>query len=426
VNRWQQWTLRAIYDDNGRFIEYQAVGRDSTEQKAFELHLQQSRNMLQSVFDGIADPLMMIGRDLRVLMLNRAALKYYDIGNYKDIRDGEARGNLFGQYRPDDQDGILQGILGKQALSFDLTTVGEPRKYEKVSIYPVRGESRKDDAAIVRISDMTKEKILERQSSQSEKLASLGLLTSGLMHEINNPNNFIIFNIPILRDYVKEILPIVDAHARCQDRYELFSMPYEEFRDDLLRLLKNMEHGAHRINNTIGLLSELTCKRENGERRLTNLAEVIEKAVTICQPQIRSHVRHFQVDLPPDLPLIFTDPESLEQILINLLINAAQACDKEDSRVTLSVSKGKTWQNRFIIEVTDNGCGMDEDMAGRIFEPFFTTKPQGLGTGLGLYISRTQIERLGGHIEVKSRPGEGSTFRITLPDVELQADSRIH
>jgi signal transduction histidine kinase len=127
-----------------------------------------------------------------------------------------------------------------------------------------------------------------------------------------------------------------------------------------------------------------------------------------------------------DLPLIFTDPESLEQVLINLLINTAQACDKEDSRATLNVSKGKTWQKRFIIELTDNGCGMDEDMAGRIFEPFLTTKSQALGRGLGLYISRTHIERLGGHIEVRSRPGEGSTFRITLPDVELQAGSKIH
>lgn len=425
-SRWQQWTLRAIYDDRGRFIEHQAVGRDSTEQKAFELRLQESRDMLRSVFDGIADPLMMIDRDLQVRMLNRAAIKYYDIRDDEDFLGEEARGRLFVQFGPDDVDRILRGIRDKKAVSFDLTTVGNPQKYERVAIYPVRGESRKDAAAIVRISDMTKEKILERQSSQSEKLASLGLLVSGLVHEINNPNNFIIFNMPILRDYVKELLPIIDAHAGRQDQFELFQMPYEAFRSDLLKLLKNIEHGARRINNTIGILSEFTCKRENGKRCLTNLTEVIEKAVTICQPQIRNHVRNFQVEMPPDLPLIFTDPESLEQVLINLLINAAHACDKDDSRITLRVSKGKTWQNRFLIEVSDNGCGMDADMMNKIFEPFFTTKPQGLGAGLGLYISRSQIERLGGQIEVESRRGEGSTFRITLPDVDLKADRRIH
>ena len=418
--RWQQWALRAVYDDNGRFIEYQAVGRDSTEQKAFEMQLQQSRNMLRSVFDGIADPLMMVGRDLKVLMLNRAALERYDIRNYGDIIGEEVHRSLFGQYTPDDTDRILQGIRGKKALSFDLATVGEPSKYEKVFIYPVRGESRKDGAAIVRISDITKERILERQSSQSEKLASLGLLVSGLVHEINNPNNFIIFNMPILRDYVKELLPIIDAHADGQDRYELFSMPYEEFREDLLKLLKNIEHGAHRINTTIGKLREFTGKRESGERCWTKLPEIVEKAVAICQPQIKSHVRHFDVNLPQDLPRIFTDPESLEQILINLLVNAAQASDKADSRVTLRVIKGKTWQNRFIIEVIDNGCGMDAATIQKIFDPFFTTKPPGLGTGLGLYISHSQIERLGGQIEVESRPGEGSTFRITLPDVDAR------
>lgn len=203
-------------------------------------------------------------------------------------------------------------------------------------------------------------------------------------------------------------------------------MPYEEFRNDLLTLLKTIEHGAQRINNTIGILNEFTCKRENGERRLTNLAEVTEKAVVICQPQIRSHIKHFRVELPPDLPLICTDPESLEQVLINLLINAAQACDKEDSSVTLRVSNRKTWQNRFIIEVTDDGCGMEADLMNKIFEPFFTTKPQGLGTGLGLYISRSQIERLGGQIEVESRPGVGSTFRIMLPDVGMKTNSEMH
>lgn len=424
--QWQFWTLRAVYDDRGRFIEYQAVGRDTTDQKLSALQLQESRNMLRSVFDGIADPLMMIGRDLRILMMNRAAIKYYDIRNPENVLNGDARGRLFKQFGAEDEERILEGIRAKKPLNLELMTAGEPRRFEKVFIYAVPGGSRKEDAVIVRISDTTKEKILERQASQSEKLASLGLLVSGLVHEINNPNNFIIFNMPILRDYVKELLPIVDAHARSQSQYELFQMPYEEFRNDLLTLLKNIEHGAQRINHTIGILSEFTCKRENGERRLTNLAEVIEKAVTLCRPQIRSQIRHLQVEVPPDLPLVFTDPASLEQVIVNLVVNAAHACDKEDSRVTLSVSKGKTWQDRFIIEVTDNGCGMDEDLRKKIFEPFFTTKPPGLGMGLGLYMARSLIERIGGHIEVESRPGEGSTFRITMPDVDLQGKNRIH
>ncbi len=424
--RWQLWTLRAIYDERGRFIEYQAVGRDTTDQKLAALQLEESRNMLRSVFDGIADPLMMIGRDLRILMMNRAAIKYYDIRDPRNVLNGDARQRLFKQFGPDDEERILRGIRDKKPLNLELTTAGEPRRFEKVSIYPVPGGSRKEEAVIVRIVDVTKEKILERQSSQGEKLASLGLLVSGLVHEINNPNNFIIFNMPILRDYIKELLPIVDAHAGSQGQYELFQMPYEEFRNDLLTLLNNIEHGAQRINHTIGILSEFTCKRENGELRLTSLSEVIERAVTLCRPQIRSHIRHFQVEIPPDLPPVFTDPASLEQVLVNLVVNAAHACDKEDSRVTLRVSRGQTWQNRFIIEVTDNGCGMDEDMRKKIFEPFFTTKPPGLGMGLGLYMARSQIERIGGQIEVESRPGEGSTFRITLPDADLQGARRIH
>jgi signal transduction histidine kinase len=103
--------------------------------------------------------------------------------------------------------------------------------------------------------------------------------------------------------------------------------------------------------------------------------------------------------------------------LINLLVNAAQAADKENSSVKLDVSMDKTSQNDLVIEVEDNGCGMDEPTQNRLFDPFFTTKPSTEGTGLGLYVSNNLIEALGGRIEVESAPGEGSVFRVILPNV---------
>ena len=108
----------------------------------------------------------------------------------------------------------------------------------------------------------------------------------------------------------------------------------------------------------------------------------------------------------------------MEQVLINLLVNAVQSADKEDSRVKLDVSLDKTSQNSLVIEVEDNGRGMDEKTKSRLFTPFFTTKSTGEGTGLGLYVSNNLIEGLGGRIEVESEPGKGSTFRIILPNVQ--------
>ena len=110
----------------------------------------------------------------------------------------------------------------------------------------------------------------------------------------------------------------------------------------------------------------------------------------------------------------------LKQILLNLLLNAAQAADKENSSLELKAISGDTWREHTIIEISDNGCGMDEATRQKIFDPFFTTKSATKGTGLGLYICYNLLESMGGHIEVESEPGKGSTFRITVPDTMAQ------
>jgi two-component system NtrC family sensor kinase len=147
---------------------------------------------------------------------------------------------------------------------------------------------------------------------------------------------------------------------------------------------------------------------------------VIEKAITICGADVRNRVKSFNVAIPDDLPLVFIAPEALEQVLINLLINAVHSLDKEDSWINLSVlpdyRNGKI--ERCVIEVADNGSGMDEKVRSKIFDPFFTTKVSAMGTGLGLYICQNLIEKFGGSIEVDSQPGVGSSFRVLLPDVQ--------
>lgn len=146
-----------------------------------------------------------------------------------------------------------------------------------------------------------------------------------------------------------------------------------------------------------------------------NSQEVIQKSVSICRPTFSKLVETFEVDVPENLPKIYSDPETLELVLINLLINAAQAADKENSLILLQVRLGESLPNHLIIEVMDNGCGIDETTQCHIFEPFFTTKSPNEGTGLGLTLCHNSINEMGGHIEVDSTPGKGSTFKIILP-----------
>jgi len=115
----------------------------------------------------------------------------------------------------------------------------------------------------------------------------------------------------------------------------------------------------------------------------------------------------------------------VEQILTNLLNNAVQAFDKENSWVKLNVTQGDSWKEHVIIEFSDNGCGMDQETLTKIFNPFFTSKAPGNGTGLGLYICQDLVEDLDGRIEVQSEPGRGSVFKVVLPDIERRLAKRL-
>jgi signal transduction histidine kinase len=291
-----------------------------------------------------------------------------------------------------------------------------PEHMEKVIVYPIEGERGNPGGSIIRISDITGVRLLERRMVQKEKLAALGLLISGIVHDVNNPNNFISFNMPILREYLNEIIPIVDRHAEARGQYNLCGMSYAEFRTDLFKLLDNVEHGSRRIKTIVSDLREFVRRRDKGERRSVALKEVIENGVMICLGDLKRRVRSFHVDVPGDLPHIVTCPESLELILINLLVNAAEAVDKEDSWIRLRVVPGENkWADHMIIEVSDNGCGMDQSTREKLFDPFFTTKSPSAGTGLGLYICNTLLEGIDGHIEVESDMGERTVFRVILP-----------
>jgi signal transduction histidine kinase len=153
--------------------------------------------------------------------------------------------------------------------------------------------------------------------------------------------------------------------------------------------------------------------------------EVIKRVLQANRLKSLNRVKNFKKLIPDNLPRIWSDPYALEQILLNLLTNAAHASETEDSRITLRVKLGGTWSDHFIVEISDNGTGMDEKTLEKIFDPFFTTKSLAKGMGLGLYVCHQLVLSLGGRIEVDSEPGKGSTFRVILIDKERRKQKRI-
>jgi len=386
--------------------------------QAAEKKLRENTTLLMTVLDGISDPVLMVDGDLTVQLANRAARDTWATADRPDLV-GASCAELFGsRYDGDHVQKILAAARSAAPCSFDLENRSESVRFERVAIDPIRYEPGEGGAVILRVADITKQKLMERDLVQREKLASLGLLVSGIAHELNNPNNFIVFNLPILREYLQEILPVMDREAAANPGREYFGMPYGDFREDLLKLLQNIENGSHRINATVSKLREFSRQKEKEKEKKVPMpiGDLVRKAASICMSQIKKRVKTFEVDIPEDLPEIVLDTDSFEQIMINLLINAAHAADKPESMLRVSARSGNSWQDKLILEVADNGCGMDAKTRGRIFEPFFTTKHDGTGTGLGLYVSKNLIEEMGGKIEVESQPGAGTVFRLHLAD----------
>jgi polar amino acid transport system substrate-binding protein len=277
-------------------------------------------------------------------------------------------------------------------------------------------ESKQRKDRFNKCADLTQSKPLERHLIHAEKMSALGLLVSGIIHEMNNANTFITFNLPILRTYIESVILALDAVVEPKRRRDWFGMDYGSFRDELFDLLDNLSHGAERIGSIASHLKEVTQPQpESHTPKRADLRDVIGKAVTLCRYEVGKHASVFEVESPDEAAWLQAAPEALEQVLINLLINAAQAADKPDAWIKLKTRIPDNPDEMAVIEISDNGSGIEPSYQDRIFDPFFTTKAPGVGTGLGLSVSLNLVRQMGGRIEVRSVPGKGATFSIYLP-----------
>jgi PAS domain S-box-containing protein len=413
--RWVSNTQIPQFDSHQILVAYDGLLKDITERKRAEERLYYSKATLNTVFNGITHPLIMLDAEFRIQRLNKAAKDYYDLNNYQEAVGKVCFEAFRGRSNPCPGCERPFSSMQNSSGSYERRGVMHPDRIEKVFVDVVKDVSGVLKAYIIRISDITQARLMDRQLIQSEKLTALGLLIAGIAHEINNPNNFIYFNIPIFRSYIQFLLSIVDEYISAHPEVQAFGRPYPVFREDCFKLLDNIAHGSTRINQIVSNLKEFVHERGNGEIRQIDLKQVIEKSTIICMGRIKKTVKNFDVILPEKLPAMVTDPLAIEQVVVNLLVNAVQAVDKEDSCVKLTVIGPREPKGEVIIEVSDNGCGMDLETQKKIFDPFFTTKAVGVGTGLGLSISNRLVTEMGGRLEVKSELGKGSILRVVLP-----------
>ncbi|MBU0681993.1 MAG: response regulator [Proteobacteria bacterium] len=270
--------------------------------------------------------------------------------------------------------------------------------------------------------DISEEKKVQQEAElrlqqviQADKLASLGEVVAGVAHEINNPNSFITYNIPLLEESWQAFAPIIAAYAEANPQVKQGNITLVEMAGEMVEIIHAIKTGSDRINKIVANLKDFARLDESAPSKLVDLNKVVADTLTIVGAQARKYVGTIELELAEDLPQFFGHFQKLEQVLANLIMNAAQAMPcKEQGRVAIRTLFNKRL-NAILVEVEDNGRGMAVVDTERIFDPFFTTKRDSGGTGLGLSVSYGLVQEHHGRIAVMSRPGKGTKFTVFLP-----------
>ena len=269
----------------------------------------------------------------------------------------------------------------------------------------------------------------QKQLVQSEKLASLGTMSAGVAHEINNPLAFVFSNVNSLahavdqfRDYHQHVGAVVGADSG--DQQQQASEALEAFIDeadieflfeDCGDLLKETVEGIQRVKAIVAGLKAFA-RSDTGEMEDVDIVECIRNTLKLSHNQIKFTME--VIEEFEDLPLIKGFPGKLSQVFLNLIVNAGQAMKDGTGSITITT---KNLPESIELQFRDTGSGMTAETIKDIFNPFFTTKPVGEGTGLGLSISHGIIEEHAGEITVTSEVGVGTCFSISLPKPEMKA-----
>jgi PAS domain S-box-containing protein len=259
-----------------------------------------------------------------------------------------------------------------------------------------------------------RERLHQQHLMQASKMVELGTLVSGVAHEINNPNNFIMLNAPLLVDCWHTARPILEGYYEENGDFLLGGMMYSEMRENIPKLFSGILEGSERIRQIVADLKNYVRPNTSDLNQPVDLNSVVQSALSLLSNMIRKSTDLFSVDLEKDLPLVKGNFQRFEQVVINLVQNACQALPDRKRGIRVS-TRWDSSNGNIVLQVEDEGIGIPPENLPRISDPFFSTKHESGGVGLGLAISSTIIKAQGGTLNFMSEPGKGTKAEVLLP-----------
>jgi polar amino acid transport system substrate-binding protein len=252
------------------------------------------------------------------------------------------------------------------------------------------------------------------QLIEADKMISLGTLVSGVAHEVNNPNQYILLNIKTLQSAWQDMQPVLDTYAQDDETYRIAAVPYSEMKAEIPKTMEEIQEGADRIKLIVSELRNYSRRQDPQEFTSVDVNDVVKAALTLIADPIKKATDRFSVVHAQHVPKIHGNLRRLEQVVINLVLNACQATDDKSKAVTVE-TRFDSITRHALIEVRDEGSGISKEDLAHIQDPFFTTKRDSGGTGLGLAVSSRIVEEHQGQLTFESDIGKGTTARLSLP-----------
>ncbi|ABA90089.1 sensor histidine kinase, PAS, PAS, PAS, PAS and sensory_box domain-containing [Syntrophotalea carbinolica DSM 2380] len=415
-----------LYDQKGRIIGTVGILEDITERKRTEVALRESEELFRQIFEQNEDPAFLFDPDtLAILDANAVAVRLYGYSK-KALRAGGL--NLI--MKPVVLTSFARKLVKEQAGLADdapwrhvspLNTIASSGKEVMASFRGRLLRSRGQVYFYGTFRDITEKLRIRKERSemqakliQANKMTAIGTLASGIAHEINNPNNYLLANAQFLEEAWPDIQHTLQEHADSDPDLTIGGLPVQEALKDIPQLLQSLIEGSRRIKNIVTSLKDFSRQDDESTRRPVDINRVINAALVILANKIKKSTDLFNCTLSAGLPPIMGHSQKIEQVIINLLINALQALPHRQAGVSLTTSLQESPRS-VVIKIRDQGTGIPEEIRGRILDPFFTTKHKTGGTGLGLSICYAIINDHKGSIDFASEAGAGTTVTVVLP-----------
>jgi polar amino acid transport system substrate-binding protein len=295
------------------------------------------------------------------------------------------------------------------------------KRFVEVSVSLMRNERGEPKGFYGIARDVTERRQAEEQARfhqqqmvQASKMVALGTLVSSMAHEINNPNNFIMLNTPLLLEAWENSRPILEEYYEKNGDFIIGGMEYTEMRENIPTLFSGILDGSKRIKEIVEDLRDFVRRDTSDMSQSVDVNAVLKSAVSLLSYMIMKSTNHFSIEYGDRLPLLKGNFQRLEQVIINLIQNACQALRDIRKGIFVSTSYDEQRQS-IVVKVEDEGIGIPPEILPHITDPFFTTKHESGGTGLGLSISSRIVKEYGGTLAFTSENRKGTKAEIFLP-----------